>query len=139
MSTFMRQSFFALLLSLLVLSCATEPTVQPQTGLEGRWLWIESSGGFTGSTQKPEPGYSLIYEFSSDGSFKSYANGEPSNSLNYVLVKAPDGPDSNMVDLIRFSGVQTLTKRFQIVNVDTLQLDDWDMSEGYTSIYTRVR
>lgn len=137
----MKNTCFALVLSLLVFSCSnapTSPTPTP-TGIEGKWLWIQSSGGFTGrTTLTPEPGSSVIIEFRNDGKYNEYYNGSLSRTLEYELAKERSRSNHEMVDVVRLFEALPMSRRIQVVTADTLQLHD-NYVDGFASIYTRVR
>lgn len=135
----MKNTFFALVLSLLVLSCSTSPTTPTENGVQGKWLWIESIGGFTGNTKLvPEPGTSRIVEFKNDGTYIEYQDGILSSSLKYEIVQERSGSREEIVDVIRFFGVLKSSSRIRTVNSDTLLLDETQV-EGFSLTYLRVR
>lgn len=70
----MSRTFLAAALLALAACYSTSPTDLPE-GLEGSWVWVESSGGIAGWTLTPESeGYEARLEIDDDGTVLAFRN-----------------------------------------------------------------
>jgi hypothetical protein len=63
--------------AVLVSACGQSPVEpDPHSWIFGRWVWVQSVGGFAGDTRTPDTaGFSLELEFQTDGDLLIYRNG----------------------------------------------------------------
>ena len=71
---------------IILTSCSSEDFKASQRkSLEGKWNWVQSSGGFAGTTNTPESSNQVIYIEFSGNSFKRYINGTMSADYTFVI------------------------------------------------------
>jgi hypothetical protein len=71
---------------IILTSCSSEDlNASKRKSLEGKWNWVQSSGGFAGTTNTPESTNQVIYIEFSGNSFKKYINGTMSADYTFVI------------------------------------------------------
>lgn len=71
---------------IILASCGSEDfNASKRKSLEGKWNWVQSSGGFAGTTNTPESSNQVIYLEFSGNSFKKYINGKISADYTFVI------------------------------------------------------
>ncbi len=134
----MNTSLLVIILTTLLISCKPTPTDPTRNGVEGKWLWVESTGGISGERLLPVAGTSLVFEFGLDGSFVEYRNAVVTRSTSYVLAKERSITRDAIVDAIRL--LDSVSHPYIVLSVtnDTLVLDD-NHADGYVATYTLAR
>jgi len=75
-----------LFLFVLLASCSSENSnVTASKKLEGKWNWIQSTGGIAGTTNTPQSSNQVIYIEFSGNSFKKYINGKLSADHTFII------------------------------------------------------
>jgi len=71
---------------IILTACSSENSiVSKNKSLDGKWNWVQSTGGFAGTTSTPESSNQVIYIEFSGNSFKKYINGTLSSDLTFVI------------------------------------------------------
>jgi hypothetical protein len=71
---------------IILTSCGSEDiNASKRKSLEGKWIWVQSSGGFAGKTETPESTNQVIYIEFSGNSLKKYVNGTLSADNTFVI------------------------------------------------------
>ncbi|MFA6455650.1 MAG: hypothetical protein WCW40_02420 [Bacteroidota bacterium] len=138
----MKQSFIGviLLLSVLLLCCdeSTSHGGMVNSGLEGSWLWKQSTGGIGGTTTIPAAGNVHVLRITSDSTFVETKNDTIlfTDTFTTHLNSAGDSTKKQLV--IDFLNSKRFSLLVEIVTNDSLILSDM-IVDGYSSFYTRIR
>lgn len=136
----MNYLLFVVATLVIVASCTNTPTDPMTPTLEGRWLWRESRGGFTGRdsifAKVAEP---RVFEFDRDGRFFERRSDTLFDTYNYEVLQRKLDIDLDSVEIVRFFRWVVWQDIYIIrsLTTDSLVLDD-DGNDGYTSIYVRI-
>ena len=102
----------------------------------GTWVWVQSSGGFTGHTINPSTvGYSGTVEFNKNGIYKTYKDGNQKEEGKYSLIEGKSIYTTTTAHLIKYEDDIT----YQSINLerkDTLILSD-ECYDCYRHVYIR--
>ncbi len=75
-----------LLLILITSSCDDSTTVTTKDKIVDNWLWLQSTGGWTGGTITPDSvGYSIILSFEEDGIYSKFQNDSLVTHCGYTV------------------------------------------------------
>jgi hypothetical protein len=130
------------LLTLLVLSllgsCQNDNTqLSPQTGLEGTWEWVSTTGGLAGIHDTPaSTGKTLRYEFTSEGAYTITENGTVTSQGTYTIAKRNCIHSGDQKDFIDFSSEEVADRTIETVDEKTLGLSD-EYFDGYGLTFRR--
>jgi hypothetical protein len=103
----------------------------------GKWRWVKSVGGFAGQTITPQKAkYNLREEFNADSTFKTYKNDSVTVQGKYSIIKNYKLSSSNTVDVLKTN--KSYNQAFTIHN-DTLFINDVFISDGFSTIYVRMK
>lgn len=80
---------FLILLLILILGCETPEMEKVSQPLIGEWLWVESSGGFAGTTILPKDNERVLLAFHKNGTFTIKLNGKETETGNYTVELQP--------------------------------------------------
>ena len=111
--------------------------------LIGSWKWVESSGGFTGSTINPTTeGFSDQMEFSEKGKNYKFREGEEMIIRNFEFEEKKSIFNSQIVYMIKYTSTSegNLNNWFQsyhFIGNDSLFLSD-ECYDCYGHLYVRV-
>lgn len=142
----MKKLGFIFILAILV-SCKTHLHVpdNDEQKLQGKWRWIETSGGFAGQVSTPATeNYKMSIEFLSNGILKEYKNGEFINKCNYTVEKGKsiyvaDGEVLLINYIEKNADVQQRVRDyFEIKGKDTLILKN-ECYDCFTKLFVRER
>ena len=124
---------------IILTSCSSEnSSISKNKSLEGKWNWVQSTGGFAGTTSTPESSNQVIYIEFSGNSFKKYINGTLSADLTYVIKtqKSIFGGEKPM--LVSDNPIKDFGAiSFEIIG-DKLHLND-ECNDCYASVYVRAK
>jgi hypothetical protein len=112
--------------------------------LNGKWQWIETSGGFGGMIQSPKTeGYSMIIAFGKKNNFKEWKNSDCLHSYRYKLLKGKSLKEGEEVYIVYFNDQKTKLEKalpvsFSFIGKDTLLLVE-NVHDGFTRTYVRMK
>jgi hypothetical protein len=135
----MKIYFSAFILSLIVLACQNEPTGidKPQYILiYGKWLWVQSSGGFGGQIITPPSGTKFIDTYTSSGFFYRSRNDTVMLTSRYRIETQEPG-NKRAYDLIIYDNTGMIGQAIMYLSPDTLRLCD-TYFDGFSSLSIRV-
>jgi hypothetical protein len=131
--------YFNLLAGFLICAlsaCQKDNTANPSTDITGRWRWVKSQGSIAGNTVSPATeGYQQTQVYGADSTFKMYKNDSLKLEGKYSI-KRNFKYQGETVDLLKIA--DEYDRSFTIRN-DTLFTYDIMITEGYSSVYVRVR
>jgi len=141
----MKMALCAIVGSILLLSCNVNPTDEnlgnsnklTETSIVGKWLWVESIGGFTGKTVRSPDSVEVTLEFTADGSYIKRENSLIVDSSAYSIVNEKTIFSSSNLDVVHFSTL-SLSAVIGQLTTTTLKLED-NVTDGFVSTYTRVQ
>jgi hypothetical protein len=128
------------ILSLLILSCSEEPAGidnSKRVTINGKWLWVATSGGITGRIITPPPGTMVIHTYTSDGFFSIVRNDTLQKFVRYSIEKQKSNYSDDSLDVIIYHDSTIFKQVIEYLSVDTLSLSD-HMIDGFGSLYIRV-
>src|SRR5512140_3185882 len=116
-----------LVLALILTGCGSGSAVKPDTGgsgkgLEGSWLWTESSGGFAGRTTAPPPGSKVVIAFGTDGEYLESANDSIRVTTRYTIRREKTIYAVDSLQMISFQDPRVQPKVILRVGPDSLSL-----------------
>jgi hypothetical protein len=111
------------------------------SNIVGKWRWVKSVGGIGGFTLTPKStGYNFRDEFYADSTFKRIkndtllVNGNFRTNKNYKVI--PTGT----VDLLLLTGPALDSAPVSyLIRHDTLYRNDIFISDGFNSVYVRIK
>jgi hypothetical protein len=112
--------------------------------LNGKWKWIETSGGFGGMIQSPKTeGYSMTIAFAKKNSFKEWKNKDCLHTYRYDLLKGKSVREGEEVYLIYFRDQKTKSEKalpvsYGFIGKDTLILSE-NVHDGFSRTYVRIK
>lgn len=126
----MKNFFIILSLFLLIYSCDNDET--DIKDLNGKWVWLSSSGGISGETYTPEStGKIKIIEFTSDSVFRSYQNDTLVAETKYHLVKSKSIYNQDTTYIITYDN-QSMNQSFSFERQNLLLKDEcFDCFESF--------
>lgn len=130
---------YTLLALMPVFSCvkrASHPTNLPSNGIDaifGKWIWVYSSGGYTGSIQTPLRGHTFTSEFKTNGICVVADNGIENGYIGFHLFTKQTTDTGQRTYMIGYK--QQATQSFTINN-DTLVLVDQG-NDGFAHVYSK--
>ncbi len=130
----MKNLIFILLTFFSLISCGRDNEEEKDNSLWlGKWSWVSSSGGITGTTLTPaSTSKTIVLTLNSDNTFSISTNGVTTSRGTYSLHKDVSNLTHYEATFIQFSGNST---RSTIANEnDQLILSD-DANDGFTSLY----
>ena len=135
-------SIFILLLMLILFSCSKDKSPvaveDNNVSIFGKWLWTESSGGFSGGTIYPPANKKFVVQFTPDSNYYEYNNDTLVSSMRYSIKKqwAPGiFPNIDSVDAIIWNSRPNALIRY--LTKDSLIL--WQMcADCYTINYIKL-
>jgi hypothetical protein len=110
----------------LIKNCTTSSSPDTKDKIIGRWIWLQSSGGWTGGTITPESvGYGMTVVFERNGIYNEFKNdSHPSRIYNLTsYYNHIVSFDSNLL-------VDTITKTYQSQMSDTIPSYDLTVLEN---------
>ncbi len=115
--------------------CQSNSGVAPSDTLEGRWVWIQSTGGFAGTTNTPASTHQTIeLEFTTDQHQRVYIDGQLSSDMTYHIIRDTSISTGQPTDMIEYdSSSPRSTYRFD--KGDLILFDE--CYDCFTSIYSR--
>lgn len=128
--------FFVLM---ILTSCSSEnPQSSAQKALEGRWNWVQSSGGFAGTTTTPESTNQVIYIEFSGSTFKKYINGKLASDHTFEIKtdKSIFGGEKPM--LVSTSQIKYFSPMSFEIKDDKLYLNE-ECYDCFGSVYVRAK
>jgi len=134
--------YFTLVIAALVLcsvsSCNKDGLPGPaSTSIVGSWRWVKSVGGIAGMTITPQSaGYNLTQVYGSDSTFKMFKKDSVMLSGKFSITRNYKYSATETIDLLKINDQQA--DAFIIRN-DTLFMNDIFISDGFNSIYVRVK
>lgn len=144
MNSLKLSSFFSFTLILLLVSSCSKDIDLPNADAEkliGNWLWINSSGGFSGAIINPSTeGYTKKVEFRKDGLYAEFRNDKVVENTQFLILKDESIRSAYEVYQINYvysNGQSNIFKQsFNFQGNDTLILMD-ECYDCYTHIYIR--
>lgn len=139
MKSIKKTLLFISLMSLALLACDKEKYCAEECytaiGINGEWIWVESTGGLAGHTITPATeGFSQRIVID-DFVYKGYVNDSLTIETQYEL---------ELVEATEAGGEETVFIRFEsgsrqrVLILDTeLRLEDVDFTDGYSHYYRR--
>jgi hypothetical protein len=134
--------YFILLFAALVLcsvsSCNKNGSPGPiSTQITGSWRWVKSVGGIGGFTLTPQTeGFKQTQVYEADSSFKLYKNDTPLVSGKFSVTRNYKYSPTENLDLLKINDQTPLAF---IIRNDTLYQNDVFISDGFSSVYVRVK
>ena len=96
-------SIFLIILSILLftLSCDNSTSANTEDKIVGEWIWIQSSGGWTGGIINPDSvGYNIKIVFEKYGVYKEYKDDSLAITSHYVIEQKQYGANSEKRDFL---------------------------------------
>ncbi len=135
--------YFTLIFSALVFcsvsSCNKTEDPGPSAQIVGKWRWVKSVGGIGGFTLTPATeGFTQTQVFGADSSFKFYKN-DSLKLQNTFTVTRNYKQGAETVDVLKINSNDSYKSAFTIRN-DTLYTSDYlFISDGFSTVYVRVK
>jgi hypothetical protein len=86
---------------LFFFSCDTSTSVDSKDKIVGEWIWLQSSGGWSGTPISPQTvGYSVKLVFEEDGGYKEYRNDSLTIESSYTIERKPYGSSNKERDFL---------------------------------------
>jgi hypothetical protein len=96
----MKNLLFVFAFTCIFLFCSIEVKTQVKAEIIGKWVWVESSGGFAGGITTPETtGNQITIEFTKS-TYKKYINGKLDIEMTYLIETGNSMRKSDKTDLI---------------------------------------
>jgi hypothetical protein len=106
--------------------------------LIGEWSWIKSFGGIGGFYSTPgTTNKNSRISFTNNSIYYLYVNDSLKITHNYITYQVVTKLKSTMVNIVEFD--EFGSQHSFSVSHDTLILHDYNMSDGYTSYYKRIK
>jgi len=124
---------------IILTSCSSENSGAPTNkAVQGKWKWVQSTGGFAGTTNTPESTNQVIYIEFSGNSFKKYTNGTLTSDLKFVVKtqKSIFGGEKPM--LISTDPKSDFAAISFEIKEDKLYLNE-ECSDCFSSVYVRTK
>ncbi len=118
---------------IVLIGCFQNENDNPNSQLIGEWNWIQSTGGFAGTTETPESTGNEISIVFTDSIFKRFVNGILDTEENYTIELGESIRNSEETELIIYE--YRIKQSFENID-DTLMLYD-ECIDGYTSKYMK--
>ncbi len=146
----MRILFLFIIISLPVIlaSCRKDVALPDKSlgKLFGRWNWVQTSGGFDGRVLTPaSEGYNQSAEFSADGIYKLFKNGDQMRKTKFTLTEGESILGLGHVYMIKFYDAgqhgneeNPTMQSIRFGQHDTLVLTE-EAFDRYTAVYTLDR
>lgn len=134
--------YLALVIAALVLcsvsSCNKDGLPGPaSTSIFGSWRWVKSVGGIAGMTITPQSaGYNLTQVYGNDSTFKMFKKDSVMLSGKFLITRNYKYSATETIDLLKINDLQA---HAFIIRNDTLFLNDVFISDGFNSVYVRVK
>ena len=96
-------STFLIIFSILffTLSCDDSTSPNSEDKIVGEWIWIQSSGGWTGGIINPDSvGYNIKIVFEKDGVYKEYKDDSLSIKSHYIIEHKQYGANNEKRDFL---------------------------------------
>lgn len=133
------KSYLLFFVLMILTSCSSEnPQSSAQKSLEGKWNWVQSSGGIAGTTTTPASTNQVIYLEFSGNSFKKYINGTFSvdNTFEIKIDKSIFGGEKPM--LVSTSPIKYFSPMSFEIKDDKLYLNE-ECYDCFGSVYVRAK
>jgi hypothetical protein len=106
--------------------------------IAGKWRWVKSIGGIGGMTLTPKStGYNYRFEFGTDSIFKDFRNDTLLVQSNYHITKNYKYTPTQTIDLLKIDN--SWSPLAYTIRHDTLYFDDLFISDGFNSVYVRIK
>lgn len=126
------------LVALAVYSCKTEKiAIKNSSNLIGTWSMVSYSGGFAGGRYAPASPTAL--EFTADSIFKKYLNNQLTTQGSYHITVYSSPNDVPRRDSVIYFQNQSITQAYVFKSRDTLFLNDFNIADGFSYKYVRVK
>jgi hypothetical protein len=121
-------------------STGTAPTEPRSTDIYGNWRWLQSVGGFAGTTITPaSAGYTQRIVLKSDNSCEFYKNDVLMTTVQFTIRREKTSFSSDSVDVIHYLGSDQLFDQIiSLAGSDTLALADLCM-DCFHYTYVRIK
>lgn len=129
---------FAALAFCSVSSCNKNGSPGPaSTSVTGSWRWVKSVGGIGGVTLTPQnTGYAFTQIYGADSSFKMYKKDTLTISGKFSITKNYKVSNTELVNLIKINDQNPTS---YIIRNDTLYQNDMFISDGFNTVYVRIK
>jgi hypothetical protein len=128
---------FFIILSLFLLNYSCDKDDLDINDLNGKWVWLSSSGGISGETYTPEStGKIKIIEFTADSIFRSYQNDTLVVETKYHLIKSKSIYDQDTTYIITYDK-QEINQSFSF-DRQNLMLKD-ECFDCFESFYKKAK
>jgi hypothetical protein len=136
--------YFTLVIAALLLcsvsSCHKDGSPGPaSTSIVGRWRWVKSIGGIAGTTVTPaNNGYNLTHVYGANGTFELYKNDSLELQSKYSIIRNFKY-ETQTIDLLKIDNNESNRADFTIGNDTLYTSNTLFMSDGFSSVYVRIK
>jgi hypothetical protein len=109
------------------------------SSIVGRWRWVKSVGGIAGMTVTPaNNGFNLTQIYGADSTFKLYKNDSLELQRKFSIIRNFKY-ETQTIDLLKIDNNESNRAEFTIRN-DTLYTSNaLFISDGFSSVYVRIK
>lgn len=136
----MKKTIYIALVTIAVFSCKKEKSAPASThnNLIGKWNLVVFSGGIAGGVYHPNG--TATVEFNTDSTYKNYANNLIVDQGTYhIRAMATPVYSPNVKDSVIYYSTRSNTQSYVLKAPDTLLLFDYNISDGYSYNYVRIK
>lgn len=119
----------------VVMACKNPDNSPEGNALTGKWEWLQSNGGYAGTSVSSSENNRKQLVFTSDGHHELIENGQSKMRVDYVIKNGKSITSNKSVPLIYFRS-DKIYQSFHIKS-DTLFLTD-EVYDGYSHAYLRI-
>jgi hypothetical protein len=125
-------------LALALYSCTADKNAIKTSGqgLIGKWNLVQQSGGFTGGVHTPTTPTAI--EFTADSVYKFYQNNQIISQSKFHTSVVTRPATNERVYVVTVADI-SVGKSYNADIRDTLLMFDYQISDGYTYKYARVK
>ena len=89
----------------LIKDCTTSNSPDAKHKIIGRWIWLQSSGGWTGGTITPESvGYEMTVVFEQNGKYNEFKNDSLILNSTYEIIYEEFGSNNEKKEKLKIDG-----------------------------------